>query len=86
MTTADIPRVRIIEPNGHVYAEGFYFEMPESAPYPMVRPGEKPDPIPTLHCVVTYNPGDWGMANTPRIIIVTPPHRIEVIEEEQHHG
>lgn len=81
MTPADIPKVRVVGPDGKVVIpEGYYFEMPERTRFPMSQSPE-PEEIPVLHCIVTHEDGDWGMACTPRIRIVTPPHRIEVIEE-----
>ena len=80
MTPAGIPKVRVVGPDGKVVIpEGYYFEMPERTPFPMSQSSE-PEEIPILHCIVTHENGDWGLACTPRIRIVTPPHRIEVIE------
>ena len=80
MKLDQIPRVRIVAPDGKLLDEGYYFQMPESMGYPIIADGEKPKPIPIAHCVVTYNPGDWGLPNTVRVIRVTPPHKIKVVQ------
>lgn len=80
MKLDEIPRVRIVAPDGSLREEGYYFQMPESMGYPIICEGEKPREIPILHCVVTYTPGDWGMQNTLRVIRVTPPHKIIVVQ------
>ena len=80
MKLNEIPRVRILAPDGTLRDEGYYFQMPERMGYPILSEGEKPKPIPVVHCVVTYTPGDWGMVNTIRIIRVTPPHKIKVVQ------
>ena len=79
MTTSDIPRARVVDESGKTRCEGYYFEMPERQAYP-INDGE-PEKIPTVRCVVVCEPGDWGLRNSARILRVTPPHRIEVIEE-----
>lgn len=80
LTTADIPKVRVRDNKGRVICEGYYFEYPEHMG-PGIYDGEPP-PIPTVRGVVTYDQGDWNLANTPRILRVTPPHTFEVIESE----
>lgn len=80
MKLDEIPRVRIVAPDGTLREEGYYFQMPESMGYPIICEGEKPREIPILHCVVTFTPGDWGMQNTLRVIRVTPPHKIKVVQ------
>ena len=69
-----VPEVRVVDEKGRTVLEGFYFEYPERQGYP-INDGA-PEEIPTARCVACYDPGDWGMANTPRIVKVTPPHRI----------
>ena len=78
MTTADIQKVRILDPKGRVVREGYYFEYPAYMG-PGIYDGD-PKPIPIRHCVMTYDQGDWNMPNTPRFLEVTPPHTIEVID------
>lgn len=80
MTTADIPKVRVRDGKGRVVCEGYYFEYPERTVG--IYDGEPPQ-IPTVRGIVTYDQGDWNMANTPCILRVTPPHVIEVIEKEK---
>jgi hypothetical protein len=80
LTTADIPKVRVRDNKGRVVCEGYYFEYPEHMG-PGIYDGEPP-PIPTVRGVVTYDQGDWNMANTPRFLRVTLPHTFEVIESE----
>lgn len=78
MTTADIPKVRILDPKGRVVREGYYFEYPAYMG-PGICDGDT-KPIPTKRCVMTYDQGDWSMPNTPRFLEVTSPHTIEVID------
>ena len=68
-----VPEVAVIGPDGKQYDTGFYFEMPARQGYP-VSDGT-PEGIPTTRGLVYYSPGDWGMANTPRLAEITPPHR-----------
>ena len=68
-----VPEVAVVGPDGKQYDTGFYFEMPSRQGYPISN--GKPEDIPTTRCFAHYWPGDWGMANTPRITEVTPPHR-----------
>ena len=67
---APVPPVEVVDADGRVVARGWYFEFPEYNPYPDQKPPR------TVHGVVEYTPGDWGMQNTPRMIEVTPPHTI----------
>lgn len=68
-----VPEVAVIGPDGKPRETGFYFEMPARQGYP-VSDGT-PEDIPTTRGLAYYSPGDWGMANTPSIAEVTPPHR-----------
>lgn len=68
-----VPEVAVVGPDGKQYDTGFYFEMPARQGYPISN--GKPEDIPTTRCFAHYLPGDWGMANTPRLAEVTPPHR-----------
>lgn len=79
--TADIPKVRVRDSKGRVVCEGCYFEYPEYMG-PGIYDGDPP-PIPTVRGVITYDQGDWNMPNMLRVLRVTPPHVIEVIEKEK---
>lgn len=68
-----VPEVAVVGPDGKQYDTGFYFEMPAWQRYP-ISDG-KPEDIPTTRGLAYYLPGDWGMANTPRLAEITPPHR-----------
>ena len=68
-----VPEVAVIGPDGKQYDTGFYFEMPARQGYPVSN--GKPEDIPTTRGLAYYSPGDWGMANTPRLAEITPPHR-----------
>lgn len=76
-----VPRVRLVDGSGKELYRGYYFAYPEYQGYPIVADGEKPEEIPLVEGIVTYDPGDWGLSNTPRVLKVTPPHRIELIPE-----
>jgi len=67
-----VPEVAVVGPDGKRLETGFYFEMPSRQGYPIRGATED---IPVKQCLVRYDPGDWGMANTPRIAEVAPPHR-----------
>ena len=67
-----VPEVAVVGPDGKPSYTGFYFEMPERQGYPIRGATED---IPVKQCLVRYDPGDWGMANTPKLAEVTPPHR-----------
>ena len=68
-----VPEVAVVGPDGKPYETGFYFEMPARQGYP-VSDGT-PEDIPTTRGLAYYSPGDWGMANTPRMAEITPPYR-----------
>lgn len=68
-----VPEVAVVGPDGKQRETGFYFEMPSRQDYPISY--GKPEDIPTTRCLAYYWPGDWGLANTPNIAEVTPPHR-----------
>lgn len=68
-----VPEVAAVGPDGKPREIGFYFEMPARQCYP-ISDGTPKD-IPTTRCLVYYSPGDWGMANTPRLAETTPRHR-----------
>lgn len=76
-----VPRVRLVDGSGKELYRGYYFAYPEYQGYPIVADGEKPEEIPLVEGIVTYDPGDWGLSNTPRVLKVTPPHRLELIPE-----
>ena len=76
-----VPRVRLVDGSGKEIYRGYYFAYPEYQGYPIVAEGEKPEEIPLVEGIVTYDPGDWGLSNTPRVLKVTPPHRLELIPE-----
>lgn len=78
-----IPRVRVIDPNGRKVCEGWYIAYPERMGYPIVEPDEKPDEIPLVELVAVVEYGDWGLKNGLRLNCVTPPHRIEIIEDKE---
>lgn len=83
---AYIPKVKVLDEKGRTIYEGWYFEMPERQGYPIGN--DEPEKIPTLQGVVICEPGDWGLANTARIIRVTPPYRIalDVVEPAEVQG
>ena len=68
-----MPEVAVVGPDGKPRETGFYFEMPSRQGYPVS--GGTPEDIPTTRGLAYYSPGDWGMANTPRLAEITPPHR-----------
>lgn len=78
-----VPRVRLFDGNGNAMYDGYYFAYPEYQGYPVVANGEKPEEIPLVEGIMTYDPGDWGLSNTPRFLKVTPPHRLELIPETE---
>ena len=75
--SGDIPEVAVVDENGHVKLEGYYFEYPAWQQYPVCNDGGTFDHIPeTVRCLVHYVPGDWGLPNHPTISKITPPHKI----------
>lgn len=68
-----VPEVAVVGPDGKRRDTGFYFEMPSRQGYP-ISDG-KPEDIPTTRCLAYYQPGDWGLSNTPNLAEVTPPHK-----------
>lgn len=76
-----VPRVRLVDGDGKELYRGYYFAYPEYQGYPIIANGENQKEIPLVEGIVTYDPGDWGLSNTPRVLKVTPPHRLELIPE-----
>ena len=68
-----VPEVAVVGLDGKPRETGFYFEMPARQCYPISN--GTPEDIPTTRGLAYYSPGDWGMANTPRMAEITPPHR-----------
>lgn len=79
---AGVPRVRLFDGKGNATYDGYYFAYPKYQGYP-IRDTDKPEDIPLVEGIMTYDPGDWGLANTPRFLKVTPPHHIELIPEDE---
>ena len=75
-----IPRVRAVEPDGTVSAEGFYFCHLNRQPSPI---GDSLKPEDIDECIVTDGFADWNLEPPVRILKVTPPTRIEIIKEQK---
>lgn len=70
----NIPRVKLVDGINKVIAEGYYWAIPETS-YCFAQDYER-DGYKIVEGIVTYDPGDWGLPNTPRFIKVTPPHKL----------
>ena len=70
-----IPKVKVLDPDGRVLTTGWYFEFPERSSYAMdnIQDMRK---IKLVRGIVSYDPGDWGMKNIPRMLRIDPPLRI----------
>lgn len=77
---AGIPRVRAVEPDGSVSAEGWYFRHVKRQPFPV---DDRLNPEDVDECIVTDGSSDWNLEPPVRLLKITPPTRIEVIEEER---
>jgi hypothetical protein len=75
--SASVPRVRAVEPDGTVSAEGFYFRHVNRQPSPI---GDSLKPEDIDECIVTDGSADWELEPPVRLLKVTLPTRIEVIE------
>lgn len=76
-----VPRFKakpINRPDVPYFYEGFYFQMPEVTYCPI---GSCPDPV-IKHYLASYDPGDWGLPNTPRCyeIDINTLEKIDEIE------
>lgn len=76
-----VHRCRLVDGSGKELYRGYYFAYPKYQGYPIIENGEKPKEIPLVEGIVTYDTGDWGLSNTPRVLKVKPPHRLELIPE-----
>ncbi|MEE8739023.1 MAG: hypothetical protein SOI66_08990 [Bifidobacterium sp.] len=79
MALAGIPRVRAVEPDGSVSAEGWYFRHVNRQPCPgddRLKPGDVDE------CIVTDGDADWNLEPPVMLLKITTPTRIEIIEEE----
>ena len=75
---AGIPRVRAVNPDGSVLAEGYYYYHVNRQVSPF-DDSLKPEDID--QCIVSDGFADWNMPQSPRIQKVEPPTRIEIIPE-----
>ena len=75
-----IPRVRAVEPDGTVKAEGYYFRHINRQVSPI---GDSLKPEDVDDCIVADGFADWNMEKPVQLFKITPPTRIEIIKEEQ---
>lgn len=76
---AGVPMVRVLDEDGKPICEGWYWRFPVRNGYPFWE-GKTGEPE-YVEGIVRMEPGDWGLENHFVLTAVTPPHRIEVIEE-----
>ena len=77
---AGVPMVRVLDEDGRdVFGPCWYWRFPKAqgGAWFEGKTGEKE----YVEGVVRMEPGNWGMSNRFVLTQVTPPHRIEVIEE-----
>ena len=75
-----IPRVRVVDEAGRtVIANAYYWAVPATThcfKQDYERYGYR-----LIEGVVTFDTSDWGLPNRPRFVKVTPPYRIEIMED-----
>lgn len=77
-----VPMVRVVDGDGKIVLEGWYWRFPKKmgGAWFEGKTGERE----YVEGVVKCNYGDWNMNNEFKLVAVTPPHRIEVIEDDAH--
>lgn len=75
----DVPMVRVIDENGNEVMRGWYYRHVKRQPAAlddMVRGND------VQHVVMSDAFADWNMPREPKATVITPPHRIEVIDDK----
>lgn len=78
---AGVPRVRLVDANGKELERGYYWAIPATS-YCFREDYERRG-YEVIEGIVTYTTTDWGLPNEPRFLKVTPPHRLELIPEDE---
>ena len=76
-----IPKVRVLDKDGKQLLTGWYVFHEARQRYPIHR--TKPDELnddEIQHLVIVDDTADWGMPKGIRVLKITPPESIEVIE------
>jgi len=77
-----VPRVRVVDENGNVVCDNAYYWAIPRTIYCFKEDYEHHG-YQIVEGVVTFDHGDCGLPNRPRFMNVTPPHRIELMPEEE---
>lgn len=75
----EIPKVKILDENGKIVGDGYYFWYPKSCPYPV---SDGVQEVKAVEGIVTYEQGDWGLPNTLKLKQVMEPHKIVLHEKK----
>ena len=76
-----IPKVRVLDKDGKQLLTGWYVFQEARQRYPIHQ--TKPDELnddEIQHLVIVDDTADWGMPKGIRVLKITPPESIEVIE------
>lgn len=76
-----IPKVRVIDENGNEVMRGWYAYHEKRQICPIGEDSLEAHEV--AHIVIHDSFADWNMPRTLVASEITPPHRIEIIEEEQ---
>lgn len=76
-----IPRVRVVDGAGRAIIENAYYWAIPATTFCFKQDYERHG-YRLIEGVVTFDHSDWGLPNRPRFVRVTPPHKIEIMEDE----
>lgn len=74
-----VPRVRLVDGDGKEIYRGYYWAIPRTT-YCFKQDYDRHG-CEIVEGIVVCDHGDWGLPNRPRLLKVTPPHRLELIPE-----
>lgn len=75
----DVPMVRVVDEDGKEVLRGWYYRHVKRQPCVI---DDKVGDEDVDHVVMSDGFADWNMPRRPKGTVVTPPHRIEVIDDK----
>jgi hypothetical protein len=79
MPLPGIPRVRAVDPDGRVLAEGYYAYHVNRSISPL---GGCLKPEDVDQCIIFDGFADWNLPQQMKVMKITAPTRIEIVKEE----
>ena len=73
-----IPKVKVVDENGKTLMTGYYVYHEARQPAPI---GDSLTDDEIQHLVICDDSADWNMPKSLRVLRITPPERIEVLDD-----